>query len=73
MFNIGSFQTKAQPVKQRLFALAETNDVNGLRRLADEGGEDIDWNADNGAMNLMQMAVSRGSREVKFDIKRCFS
>jgi len=55
-------QTKGRPVKQQLFACAETNDVNGLRRLSKE--QSVDWNGDNGALNLMQMAVSRGSKEV---------
>ncbi len=59
---------KARPIKQRLFECVETGDINGLRRLSkkQEGEIDakVDWNMDNGAMTLMQLACVHGREAV---------
>ena len=64
-FDLAAFAAAARrrPVKQRLFAAAETDDASALKRLAlaAEGGGKLDWNADNGSMTLLQLATTRGS------------
>lgn len=58
-------KVKSRPVKQRLFNCAETNDVNGMRRItfAKSGDGSIDWNEHNGAVTLMQMACIHGNEK----------
>jgi hypothetical protein len=64
---------KRRPVKQRLFDCAETDDLNGLKRIAyfSSKEEKIDWNCTNGAMTLLQLASTHGNeRIVEFLLQR---
>ena len=49
------------PIKQKLFNCAESGDLNGLKRIAffSSKDEEINWNATNGGMTLLQVCINR--------------
>ena len=59
-------KVKKMPTKQKLFNFAETNDLNGLKRLAyfSSKEDQIDWNCNNGSMTLLQLACVHGHDKV---------
>lgn len=67
-FDFLSYATKVKkvPIKQRLFNYAETNDLNGLKRLAyfSSKEDQVDWNCSNGSMTLLQLACVHGNDKV---------
>ena len=54
------------PIKQKLFNCAESGDLNGLKRIAffSSKDEEINWNATNGGMTLLQVCINRLFRGV---------
>ncbi len=59
-------KVKKMPIKQKLFNCVETNDLNGLKRMAYFASRDdpVDWNCTNGAATLLQLACTYGNVKV---------
>ena len=67
-------KVRKRPIKQKVFDCVETNDVNGLKRLAfvHSKNENIDWNWNNGATTLLQLACIHGNEKaVEFLLQNC--